>query len=223
MKYDPSDGKWYDGGSGTLVVWGIDDTGANVSEFPTNPNMPIQYWYYSSDAFKFQFDNPYYVAPSYIYLAFYGETDSAGNAPTFHENELTLGTPLHDLSEIKYGVNDTGITFYESKAWGYSGTRSNYTTIMNGIKSLIHPNDSNKLHYSNVPNTNAIFWYMDIGAGVVADVNGGTFWTYNDSTNSFTLGKLYGTNTDPATLGDDASLIENYEFVCDLNRQTAIE
>ena len=157
--------------------------------------------------------------PSYRYLAFYGEPGSSG-APTFHELELTLGTPLNGSSEIKYGVNDTGITFYESKAWEYSA--NDYSTIMNGVKGW--SSDPNHLRYNSVEDTNAIFWYMDMGTGVAIDVNGGTFWTYGDdgSVNaiSFTLGKLYGTNTDPATLGD-ASLIENYEFVCDLNRQTS--
>ena len=73
---------------------------------------------------KFQFDNPFYVAPavpSYRYLAFYGEPGSA--APIFNELELTLGTPLNGSSEIKYGVNDTGITFYESKAWEYQSEK----------------------------------------------------------------------------------------------------
>ena len=54
----------------------------------------------------------------------------------------------------------------------------------------------------------------------VADVNGGTFWTYSNTGSAFALGKLYGTNTDPATFGD-GSLISNYEFVCDLTRQTS--
>jgi len=63
IEYDPSDGKWYDVGSNTPTTWGIDETGTNLSSFPTNPNMPIQYWYYSDGTFKFQFDNPYYVAP----------------------------------------------------------------------------------------------------------------------------------------------------------------
>jgi hypothetical protein len=87
---------------------------------------------------------------------------------------------------------------------------------MNGDKGHVNP----YLRYTNVAGINAIFWYMDLGSSVAADVNGGTFWTYINSAYSFTLGKLYGTNTDPATF-TDASLIENYDFVCDLNRQTA--
>jgi hypothetical protein len=157
-----------------------------------------------------------YVAPGFRYLAFYGEA-SGGNA-TFHELELTLGTPLNGSSEIKYGVNDTGISFYESKAWVYIGDFTDYSTIMNGIKTWAQPDDSNKLFFDQIADTNAIFWYMDLGEGVVADVNGGTYWTYTTGSD-FVLGKLYGTNTDPATLGDDASLIENYDFVCDLNTQ----
>jgi hypothetical protein len=210
VEYEPSSGIFHDVGSDNPYTWGIDNTGTNLSNFPTtDPNMQTHYWY--GDTLYFQFDNPYYVAPSYRYLAFYGETDID---PFFQELELTLGTPLNDLNEIKYGVNDTGITFYESKAWDYNYNR--FSTIMNGNYNWADPH----LQYVNVENTNAIFWYMDLGTGVAADVNGGTFWTYINSAYSFTLGKLYGTNTDPATF-TDASLIENYDFVCDLNRQTA--
>jgi hypothetical protein len=61
---------------------------------------------------------------------------------------------------------------------------------------------------------------MDLGTGVIADVNGGTFWTYEDVEHAFGNGKLYATNTDPATFAD-ASLIANYNFVCNLNKQTS--
>lgn len=57
---------------------------------------------------------------------------------------------------------------------------------------------------------------MDLGLGVTS---GGTFWTYYAGY-SFCIGRLYGTNTDPATFAD-ASLVDNYEFVCNLTRQTA--
>jgi len=202
-------------GSDDPSKWGIDDIGTNTSAFPTDPNMKTLYWYDTEGNFNFQSDNPYYVAPSYRYLAFYGEVGNS--SPTFHEIELTLGTPLNGSSEIKYGVNDTGITFHESKAWEYGG--SDYLTIMNGIKGWDNPNDPKRLQYNNVVNTNAIFWYMDMGSSVAA-VNGGTYWTYNLADYAFTIGKLYGTNTNPADFAD-ASLIANYEFVCELTKQTA--
>jgi hypothetical protein len=155
--------------------------------------------------------------PQYRYLAFYGEVSNNGSA-TFHEIELTLGTPLNGSSEIKYGVNDTGITFYESKAWNHNSGLNDHLTIMNGYKGW--ENDPNKVMYEQVVDVNAIFWYMDLGTGVVADVNGGTFWTLTAEHYAFTNGKLYGTNTDPADFAD-ASLIANYEFVCDLTKITA--
>jgi hypothetical protein len=354
--YEPTDAKFYDVGHKNPYQWGVDNTGTNLSAFETAANMPIHYWYDTGGTLKFQFDNPFYVAPptyvyefiateytqvislfeidptddlgdfipydnssisfattphpsslgdindgkyhgsplgngssifwgpdqlttppfsvftltlaspiqtliinagtegqfpttsyfklngvtknpteiktftdddhiiitydfsedfvapSYRYLAFYGETDNEG--AVFQELELTLGTPINGLSEIKYGVNETGITFHESKAWSYISDRNKYSTIMNGVKANTDP----RLQYSE--NINAIFWYMDMGAGVAADVNGGTFWTYFNDGYDFTLGKLYGTNTDPATF-TDASLIANYEYVCDLNRQTS--
>jgi hypothetical protein len=219
VDYDPSDGKWHDAGGASPYKYGIDNTGTNLSDFPNEANMQTLYWYNNSGGLTFQFDNPYYVAPSYRYLAFYGEVDSAYNGPTFQEIELTLGTPLNGLSEIKYGVNDTAITFYESKAWEYNGTSytyNDYSTVMNGDYNFTRP----RVQYANVEDVNAIFWYMDMGTGVAIDVNGGTFWTYADGSVAFALGKLYGTNTDPAIFGD-ASLIENYDFVCDLNRLTA--
>jgi len=209
VTYDPSDKKFHDIGYDVPNKWGQDNTATNLSDFPTDPNMPIHYWYYDG-SLRFVFDNPFYVVPSYRYLAFYGEIDSSSGV--FQEIELTLGTPLNGSSEIKYGVNDTGITFYESKAWDYVYDRYDYMTVMNGDITFNNP----RLQYAE--DVNAIFWYMDLGTGVAADVNGGTFWTFIDDSAEFTLGKLYGTNTDPATFGD-ASLIENYEYVCDLNKQ----
>jgi len=46
-------------------TWGIDDTGTNVSAFPTATNMQTHYLYHEDDgtSLMFQFDNPYYVAP----------------------------------------------------------------------------------------------------------------------------------------------------------------
>jgi len=214
VEYDPSDGKFYDVGGLDPYKWATDADGTGLSDFPTATNQGIYYLYNSGGDLKCQFENPFYVVPSYRYLAFYGETGV--DRPTFQEIELTLGTPLNGSSEIKNGVNDTGITFYESKAWNYVSNYNDYSTIMNGDYNWASP----RVQYDDVENINAIFWYIDMGTGVAADVNSGTFWTYDHHSITFTLGKLYGTNTDPATFGD-ASLIANYEFVCDLNRQTA--
>jgi hypothetical protein len=62
VEYNPSDSKFHDVGPDNPYVWGIDDTGANTSDFPTAANMETQYWYEDNGQFMFQFDNPYYVA-----------------------------------------------------------------------------------------------------------------------------------------------------------------
>ena len=63
IEYDPYDGKFYDVGTANPVEWGSDNTGTNISVFPTDTNMPIHYWYDANSKFYFQFDNPFYVAP----------------------------------------------------------------------------------------------------------------------------------------------------------------
>ena len=63
FKYDPSDGMFYDFGNKAPINWGQDNTGTNSSEFPTNANRPTHYWYSLNNDLRFQFDNPYYVAP----------------------------------------------------------------------------------------------------------------------------------------------------------------
>ena len=63
VKYDPSDGKFYDVGSSVPSQWGHDDTETNLIDFPTDANMETQYWYQSNGNFVFQFDNPFYVEP----------------------------------------------------------------------------------------------------------------------------------------------------------------
>jgi hypothetical protein len=65
VKYDPSDGKWYDVGTANPYLWGEDDTVTNLLAFPTDPNMQTLYWYdEAGDTLKFHFENPYYVIPS---------------------------------------------------------------------------------------------------------------------------------------------------------------
>jgi len=63
VEYDPSDNRFYDVGSSVPHTWGIDNTGTNLTAFPTQGNMPIHYCYESNGGLRFQFDNPYYVAP----------------------------------------------------------------------------------------------------------------------------------------------------------------
>ena len=63
FEYDPSDGKFYDVGSFIPHKWGIDDIGTNLSAFPTSSNMETHYFYHENGDLKFQFENPYYVAP----------------------------------------------------------------------------------------------------------------------------------------------------------------
>jgi len=62
VKYEPSDGKFYDVGSSVPYEWGQDDTGTGLTTFPTTTNLQTHYWYDSSDNFKIKFENPYYVA-----------------------------------------------------------------------------------------------------------------------------------------------------------------
>jgi len=64
IAYDPSDGKFHDGGGATPGNWGADDTGTNLTVFPTLSNMPTHYFYDNSGGnLDLQFDNPYYVIP----------------------------------------------------------------------------------------------------------------------------------------------------------------
>jgi len=62
VEYDPSDGKFYEICGLDPYKWDIDDSGANISDFPTAGNIETHYWYNSSGDLKYQFDNPYYVA-----------------------------------------------------------------------------------------------------------------------------------------------------------------
>ena len=62
FEYDPNDGKWYDIGVYEPAKYGQDNTGTNLSSFPTAANIQTLYWYGSDDTLRFQCDNPYYVA-----------------------------------------------------------------------------------------------------------------------------------------------------------------
>jgi len=63
VEYDPSDGIFYDVGDNAPYTWTIDNTGTNLTAFPTSANMQTQYWYNASDNLECSFTNPYYVAP----------------------------------------------------------------------------------------------------------------------------------------------------------------
>jgi len=63
VEYDPSDGKFYDIGSESPFQWGPDNTGTNLSAFPTSSNIQTHYWYHNSGSLECYFTNPYYVAP----------------------------------------------------------------------------------------------------------------------------------------------------------------
>jgi len=119
VKYDPSDGKWYDIGSNHPEQWGIDDTGTNLSDFPTDPNMPIQYWYSSGGSLRFQFDNPYYVAPpapTYSYATIVG---SGNNSYAIVDFKWTIngGVMEHPPSAAKINL-DGARTDSETKPSG---------------------------------------------------------------------------------------------------------
>jgi hypothetical protein len=98
VEYDPSDGKFYDEGPNHPAQWSHDDTGTNLSDFPTDLNMQTQYWYNSNGSLIFQFNNPYYVAPEagYKYLAFYGRSGTSNG--WFYELELTTTDGLIDYT-----------------------------------------------------------------------------------------------------------------------------
>lgn len=150
------------------------------------------------------------------YLAFWGEGSVVTpQGPSFQEIELTLASSLNGLNEIKYGINDGGITFHDTTTWTYAASNmKDFSTIMNGQKSLT----PNRHQYKDLPGS-VVVWYMDLGSNVYASVSGGAYWTY-DNDDWFPSGKLYGTNTDPSTFSD-ASLISNYDFICDLTRNGA--
>jgi hypothetical protein len=61
FEYNPSDGKFYDAGADDPAKWGQDNTGTNLSDFPTDAYMQTHYFYNSGGNMNFQFNNPYYI------------------------------------------------------------------------------------------------------------------------------------------------------------------
>ena len=66
VEYDTIEKVWYDVGIFFPNKWNEDDGEPLYDVWPTTPNLPIQFWYNANDSLQFQFDNPYYVAPSII-------------------------------------------------------------------------------------------------------------------------------------------------------------
>ena len=169
------------------------------------------------------------VAEPFRYLAVwggnFGSDTSAGQS--LHEIELTLGTSLNGYSQIKYQVNDSGLTFTQTKSWTYrpADYRPSYAslgTLMNGIKGWSSETAWLQYNDSSLRSNGGVLLYIDLGSGVSADVSSGDYWTSNEGTgNTYQIGsaKLYGTNTDPSTFSEVQRIDPaTYTFICDLTR-----
>jgi len=97
FEYDPIDGKFHDVGSSVPATWSIDNTGGNLSAFPTDPNMPIHYFYSSSGSLRIQFENPYYVAPPPVVYEFYVSVEASA---IFIWTEISSTTKAISASQI---------------------------------------------------------------------------------------------------------------------------
>jgi hypothetical protein len=109
VEYNPSDGKFGDVGSQNPSIWGQDNTGTNLTVFPTLSNMQTHYWYDPNGNLNFQFDNPYYVAPPAPPLT--KETNIALRATfedaTFYINPDTNISGSLSIDENSFNVNTT--------------------------------------------------------------------------------------------------------------------
>ena len=155
------------------------------------------------------------------YLAFYGDgfgTDT-DNGQTFHELELALNTPLGGYNNIKFGEMLPVSTPIETKAWTYfNSSYADYETIFSGGKTWTTP----QLQYKDSTASGSVLYYFDMGVGNYADVSGGDYWTYSSAAYAIGSGKLYGTNTDPATLSEaDRIDPSSYTEICDLTKNTS--
>jgi hypothetical protein len=151
-----------------------------------------------------------FLFPPLRYLAFYGE--ASGNNPNFNELELELQTPINDLYYIKHGYNDDiGILF--SNVIPYVIENPNpFDAVFNGNFSY-----SPKLQFPVTNSTrNRIYWYMDLGNNINADVISGSYWTINATLYEINIGKLYGSTENPINF--DASVISNWTYICDLTK-----
>jgi hypothetical protein len=163
LEYDPIEKKWYDNGTGAPSSWGVDDTSTNLSDFPTIANPETHYWYNSSGSLKFQFDDPYYVAPpvaepverlvstggdwgdNYEYLYF--ETTSEGR---YLYGLVDIGTINRkgEGKDVEYNPSDG--KFYDG------GTGNPY-------KWGIDANGNGTLPFPTNPNMQTHYWYNEAG------------------------------------------------------------
>jgi hypothetical protein len=163
--------------------------------------MPIHYWYYNSDSLRFVFSNPYYVAPSYRYLAFYGVSGS--DHGYLYELELTTSSGF-----IKYNNNPIPTEdIYISEGKLLLEDYNNPECLFDGFYNQDY---RETLLYG--PDDTGILLYLV--ATDNQDVISGTYYTETATHKRITQGAIYGTNTDPTTF--DATNPDNWNFVCDL-------
>jgi hypothetical protein len=195
---------FYDVGDSTPATWGSDNTGTNLSDFPTAANMPIQYWHSPSSSSKFQFDNPYYVAPEpgYRYLAFYGET--ASGFGWFYELELSTTNGNIDTNNpiLLANISVVGPILEDDDA-----KYNNPSCIFDGQYTQ---SSTESLVFS--PNVSCALFYLDNSTN--SEVQSGNYYTHTGSF-KVKIGRFYGTNTNPNTFVD-AKDEANWNYVCDL-------
>ena len=205
IEYNPSDGKFYDVGSGQPHKWGFDDIGTNISAFPTLANMQTHYFYGSdSGSLRFQFTNPYHIAPEpgYKYIAFYGRSGSSNG--WLYELELSTTDGLIDYNN-PIPVNQITIL---GNALNSDPRWMNPSCIFDG--EYTQPDTESVIFY---PNLIGVLFYMKNSINV--EVQSGSYWTYESpGPISIEGGAIYGTNTDPSTF--DATDEANWDYVCDL-------
>jgi len=202
FEYNPSDKKNHDVGISHPYKWGIDANGNGISEFPTNANQETYYWYNDPGSnLTFQFDNPYDVAPSYRYLAFYG-VSGAENGYLF-ELEITTSSGFIKYNNNPIPVND----IYISEGKLLNADYNNPECLFDGFYTQDY---SVSIIYG--PDETGILLYLD--ATDNQEVISGTYYTNTYIGSRITQGKIYGTNSDPTTL--DATNPDNWNFVCDL-------
>ena len=205
IDYDPSNGKWYDVGPSQPDKWSTDNTGTNITAFPTDPNMPIHYWYHDNGTFYFQFDNPYYVAPpapepGYKYLAFYGRSGTSNG--WFYELELTTNDGLIDYNNPVPLITVVGTVLDSDSRWNNPSCIFDGQYTQEATETLVFD-----------PNVIGVLFYMENSSRI--EVQSGSYYTYDSQGSSAILsGAIYGTNTDPTTF--DATDESNWDYVCDL-------
>ena len=154
------------------------------------------------------------VFEGYRYLGIYVKP-SSGHV-LFTELEFELSEELNGSTFIKNGNNEPE-SITKTKNWTYSDpSLNNYTSLFNGVKSYV---SGSELEYNYTNDFTNVLFTMDLGASNKAKVQSGCMWTY-DSTyvNRVQECKLFGTNTDPATMTESQRMDPNsYDFICDLN------